>query len=70
MAVKSARARKRAKRLCLICGRSIPQARLKVLPDTETCVRCASVERYSKLDVPDYAFAQHPEASRPEDDDS
>ena len=70
MAVKSAKRRKRSKKVCRMCGRLIPKARLKVLPDTKTCVRCASVERYSRLDIPDYAFAQHPEASRPEEDDS
>jgi RNA polymerase-binding transcription factor DksA len=69
MAVKSTKPRKRGKRLCLICGRSIPMSRLKVLPDTETCVKCATVERYSRLDVPTSAFAQHPEASQSDEDE-
>ena len=59
MAVKTAKMRKRARKLCLVCRRPIPQARLKVLPDTTTCVKCASVERYSSLDLPVDVFAQH-----------
>ena len=70
MAVKSAKTKKRVRRYCLACGRPIPQARLKVLPDTSTCVKCASVERYSSRDVPGSAFAQHPEASQLEDEDA
>ncbi|MFQ6091440.1 MAG: TraR/DksA C4-type zinc finger protein [bacterium] len=70
MAVKSAKIRKRVKKCCIVCGRPIPQARLKVLPDTTTCVKCASVERYSSLDVPTSAFAQHPEVSQLEEDET
>lgn len=32
-------------RLCLDCGRVIPQERLEVLPETEVCVLCSKVER-------------------------
>lgn len=70
MVVKSAKTKKRVGKRCLICGRPIPKARLKVLPSTTTCVRCASVERYSRLDVPSSAFAQHPDASQPDEDDA
>ncbi len=67
--VKSAKVKKKGKRLCTICGRAIPLARLKILPGTTTCVRCATVERYSSLDVPDFAFAQPPDGARIEDEE-
>lgn len=36
---------------CEICGKIIPAARLKVLPDTTTCVKCSQTEPYSREDV-------------------
>ena len=30
---------------CCKCCKPIPEARLKALPDTKTCVECSSVER-------------------------
>ena len=62
MAVKATKRQKGGRKQCLVCGRPIPQARLKVLPDTTTCVNCASVQRYSSRDVPDDVFAQHTDA--------
>jgi RNA polymerase-binding transcription factor DksA len=31
---------------CEICGNKIPATRLKVLPDTTTCVKCSKTEHY------------------------
>ncbi|RIV18964.1 hypothetical protein DYU11_26045 [Fibrisoma montanum] len=30
---------------CIKCGQSIPEARLKAVPGTKTCVRCSSAQR-------------------------
>jgi RNA polymerase-binding transcription factor DksA len=60
---------KKGARLCSVCGRAIPLARIKILPGTTTCVKCATVERYSSLDIPDYAFAQPPDGARIEDEE-
>lgn len=40
-------------RNCVVCRREIPPARLKVLPDTETCVGCSQEEK--TLGVMEYA---------------
>jgi len=32
-------------KLCITCGKKIPQARLKALPGTQCCVKCSDVER-------------------------
>jgi hypothetical protein len=32
---------------CIHCGKKIPKARLLALPDTETCVKCSTVEKYN-----------------------
>ncbi len=66
---KSTKKKDKGARLCSVCGRAIPQARLKVLPGTTTCVKCATVERYSSLDIPDFAFAQPPDGARIEDEE-
>ncbi len=39
------------KRFCSECDREIPQARLEILPDTETCVRCSKVKKKTVFPV-------------------
>jgi hypothetical protein len=39
------------KTLCQSCGKPIPAARLKALPDTLTCVKCSEVHRLTEDDV-------------------
>lgn len=36
---------------CVCCGEEIPAARLKAVPGTTTCVRCATVPRRSQKDL-------------------
>jgi len=33
---------------CEICGAKIPLERVKILPDTTTCVKCSQTEPYSR----------------------
>ena len=44
---------------CVSCGEEIPPARLKAVPGTTTCVKCASVPRKKRSDLPGQAFMQH-----------
>ncbi len=37
--------------LCEICGAEIPAMRLKMLPDTTTCVKCSQTKPYSMHEV-------------------
>jgi len=37
--------------LCEFCGKAIPAARLKALPDTTTCVKCSQTEPYSREEI-------------------
>ena len=30
---------------CIECCKKIPKARLEILPDTNTCVKCSSIEK-------------------------
>jgi hypothetical protein len=42
---------KKKKVFCEFCGREIPLARLKILPDTTTCVKCSQTQPYSESDI-------------------
>ena len=46
-------------RLCVSCGEPIPAARLAAIPGTTTCVRCATVPRRTRDDLPGRHFVQH-----------
>lgn len=43
--------KKKKKVICEFCGKEIPAARLKILPDTSTCVECSQTKPYSESDV-------------------
>lgn len=43
--------KKKTKVNCEFCGKEIPAARLKILPDTSTCVECSQTKPYSESDV-------------------
>lgn len=45
-----------AKRICS-CGTEIPEARLKALPDTETCVECSEVKPIKGVMIYDHKTA-------------
>jgi hypothetical protein len=47
----SSKPKKKKKVICEFCGKEIPLARLKILPDTTTCVKCSQTEPYSESDV-------------------
>ena len=36
---------------CEICGVEIPRERLKILPDTQYCVKCSQTQPYSEADA-------------------
>ena len=36
---------------CEFCGIQVPSARLKVLPETTTCVKCSQTEKYSEAEI-------------------
>jgi hypothetical protein len=42
---------------CINCGKKIAKARLKILPDTQTCVKCSRVEQVVGLTVWDKTTA-------------
>jgi len=44
---------------CVVCGEPIPAKRLAALPDTTTCVACATVPRKKRSDLPGRNFIQH-----------
>jgi hypothetical protein len=44
-------AKKKKKVTCEFCGKEIPAARLKILPDTTTCVKCSQTRPYSESDI-------------------
>jgi hypothetical protein len=44
---------------CTCCGELIPAARLRALPGTTTCVRCATVPKKKRSDLRGEAFIQH-----------
>lgn len=46
-------------RLCVVCGDPIPAKRLAALPETTTCVGCATVPRKLRSDLPGRHFVQH-----------
>ena len=52
------------KKLCEVCGRAIPLARLSVLPDTSTCVQCSTTRPYSEEEIIGFSIADY-EANRP-----
>jgi hypothetical protein len=45
--------------LCVCCGEPIPAARLKAVPGTTTCVRCATVPRKNGFALSGDALVQH-----------
>lgn len=46
-------------RLCVCCSEPIPEARLKAVPGTTTCVRCATVPKKRRSDLRGDHFIQH-----------
>ena len=46
-------------RTCVICGELIPVKRLKILPNTNTCVQCSSEPKKSVKDIPGKNMVQH-----------
>lgn len=36
---------------CVSCGKVIPKERIKVFPDTEYCVKCSPVKKYTESDI-------------------
>lgn len=53
-------------RTCARCKKNIPQSRLDVLPDTQTCVKCSGVQKYVGAMVYDHKTAGRLEFVRPE----
>jgi hypothetical protein len=47
----SDKTKKKKKVHCEFCGKEIPLARLKILPDTTTCVQCSQTQPYSESDI-------------------
>ena len=47
----SSKPKKKEKVICEFCGKEIPAARLKILPDTTTCVKCSQTQPYSGSDI-------------------
>lgn len=43
---------------CIECGKIIPKARLKVLPDTETCVKCSQAQPVLGVTVWDHCSSE------------
>lgn len=39
------------KRLCEVCGEAIPKERIRILPDTTTCVKCSQTQPYSRAEA-------------------
>ena len=37
--------------LCEFCGKEIPKARLEILPDTTSCVKCSQAKPYSMAEA-------------------
>jgi len=50
--------------LCEVCGAEIPPQRLKILPDTTTCVKCSQTKPYSVVDVLGFDVSQEQERNR------
>jgi hypothetical protein len=46
-------------KLCVLCGDPIPPKRLEAVPGTTTCVKCASVSRKTRSQLPGRHFVQH-----------
>lgn len=53
-------------RTCARCKSMIPQSRLDILPDTQTCVGCSGVQKYIGAMVYDHKTAGRLEFVRPE----
>ncbi len=53
-------------RTCVRCKCYIPNARLEILPDTQTCVGCSGVQKYVGAMVYDHKTAGRLEFVRPE----
>jgi hypothetical protein len=53
-------------RTCARCKSMIPQSRLDILPDTQTCVGCSGVQKYVGAMVYDHKTAGRLEFVRPE----
>ena len=50
---------KRKPKYCVSCGEEIPEKRLKAVPGTTTCVKCAMVPKKSRSDLRGDHFVQH-----------
>lgn len=46
------------KRLCVVCGARIPQARVDILPNTKHCVKCVDEHGPKKVHDPDEICAK------------
>jgi len=46
-------------KFCVYCGVPIPPKRLKAVPGTTTCVKCAGVPRRKRSDLSGDHFIQH-----------
>ncbi len=46
-------------KLCVVCGEPIPLKRVEAVPDTTTCVACASVPKKQRGDLSGRHFVQH-----------
>lgn len=44
---------------CVVCGEPILEKRLRILPNTTTCVACSSATKKSIGDLPGSATVQH-----------
>jgi len=49
---------------CEICGAEIPPERLKILPDTRTCVKCSETKPYSKAEILGDVMAEEEQENR------
>jgi hypothetical protein len=53
-------------RTCARCKSFIPESRLEILPDTQTCVSCSGVQKYVGAMVYDHKTAGRVVFVRPE----
>jgi len=49
----------RGPKYCVSCGEEIPEERLKAVPGTTTCVKCAMVPKKKRSDLRGDHFVQH-----------
>jgi len=55
---------KMKKVFCEICGAEIPPERLKILPDTRTCVKCSQTKPYSEAEILGGIMAEEEQENR------